>query len=484
LSGSPLTTDGNTLINAYIAYAAARESSYSIYDAFNKCGVFYGDDSLVAGDMVSATTFQNTATFHGLTLKVATVKRNNPVTFLARVFLNPWASDSTMQDPVRVLPKLCSTIDSVSDMKTCTIAKASGYLVTDKLTPLVADYCYMLLSVHDSLISHTDNESASYASANREDVSWWVRDDESRQRCWIQHKEDIPLMIEIMATRLNVESSEIDRSAQLMRNTITMEQMTERWEQFRIDTEDPKPKVNAIVIRDGHEHVAELPPPALLDHHHKGLERNGHPIKHWHSCTTCNETFTHSHTIKTYQESLKYPQLCKACTAKNRGTKKGAPDQSKPDDLKLSTAKNKSIGTHNINNNSHNGQNKYYKGAAQKVKVTGGQSRNDQASTSGPATDRSQGTKKGTKYNEHAKRNPDTSYQNDDYMLQIGSGTTAGSSYFRRPLAGHQRGGKYPAQYSRQVGYDGQWLGQGYSQYQKPAYGTYGWYSENPSDYR
>nr|APG76793.1 hypothetical protein 1 [Beihai picorna-like virus 72] len=50
-----------------------------------------------------------------------------------------------------------------------------------------------------------------------------------------------------------------------------------------------------------------------LDHHHAGL-KFGERIEHGHNCEVCGCYFRHTHTIKTFQESIKYDQMCEKCT--------------------------------------------------------------------------------------------------------------------------------------------------------------------------
>lgn len=51
----------------------------------------------------------------------------------------------------------------------------------------------------------------------------------------------------------------------------------------------------------------------LLDHTHEGL-KVGSRAHHWHICSWCKEEFEHVHSIKSVAESVRYPQLCRACT--------------------------------------------------------------------------------------------------------------------------------------------------------------------------
>jgi len=54
----------------------------------------------------------------------------------------------------------------------------------------------------------------------------------------------------------------------------------------------------------------------ILDHEHSGLTR-GSRVWHCHRCDNCSALFNHIHRIKTYIESLNYPQLCERCSKPN-----------------------------------------------------------------------------------------------------------------------------------------------------------------------
>lgn len=51
-----------------------------------------------------------------------------------------------------------------------------------------------------------------------------------------------------------------------------------------------------------------------LSHAHEGLVM-GEITHHYHSCLKCNKTFSHTHEIRTEQQSRSYDQLCKRCVA-------------------------------------------------------------------------------------------------------------------------------------------------------------------------
>jgi hypothetical protein len=49
-----------------------------------------------------------------------------------------------------------------------------------------------------------------------------------------------------------------------------------------------------------------------LDYHHKGLKL-GERVQHAHECEICTKVFLHTHTIRSYHESLKYEHMCDKC---------------------------------------------------------------------------------------------------------------------------------------------------------------------------
>jgi hypothetical protein len=113
LSGSPLTTDGNTILNAFVAYCTMRELKYDAQTSFTCCGLFYGDDSIMSQMVVSPENdlgaLVRVAGTLGLKLKAKKVVRGEPVTFLSRIFLDIWKSPSSICDPARALLKIHTT---------------------------------------------------------------------------------------------------------------------------------------------------------------------------------------------------------------------------------------------------------------------------------------------------------------------------------------------------------------------------------------
>lgn len=140
LSGSPLTTDGNTMMNAFNSYCGYREKGFMPDDSYKKIGPKYGDDSLEGPDC----DVEKASSDLGLKLKCEIIKRGQPCPFLGRVLINPWVSDLSIQDPIRTLRHLHITVKSGSTDEVTLRNRVAGYLVTDSRTPVIGDYCRMV----------------------------------------------------------------------------------------------------------------------------------------------------------------------------------------------------------------------------------------------------------------------------------------------------------------------------------------------------
>lgn len=152
LSGSPLTTDGNCIGNAFIAFCGNRLAGFNPLESFFRLGPKYGDDShedpLCLVEQASKEL--------GFSLKVNRVRRGQPLPFLGRVFINPWVSDLTIQDPIRTLRHI--HLGFKDDSKTLADARCNrvaGYLVTDGRTPVISEYCRMVQRVEGRVVMHT-----------------------------------------------------------------------------------------------------------------------------------------------------------------------------------------------------------------------------------------------------------------------------------------------------------------------------------------
>lgn len=207
LSGSPLTTDGNTIINAFVAFATLMEQQVPADVAFQRCGLFYGDDSIMTGMLAvvkpgkraetALDDLQRVASTLGLQLKAELVPRGEPVMFLSRVFIDPWTTPDSFTDPLRTLLKIHTTV-SHDDIREAGFQKASAYLVTDPLTPGVSDWAKCFLRC-----LKVDYEK----NFQGQDIPYWVLVPEYRESPWPQ--ASVPEHSSLVARMLTVSGPEL-----------------------------------------------------------------------------------------------------------------------------------------------------------------------------------------------------------------------------------------------------------------------------------
>jgi hypothetical protein len=146
-SGSPVTTDANTLINAFNAYCALRLLGYSKEEAWKALGLYCGDDGVDKKVKFLSEAFEEVARDLGLLIKSHETKPGEDVPYCGRLFSDPCSGTTSIQDPMRTLQKihLSSAPESVPD-KIAACNKAAGYVVTDANTPIVGAWCKKVVS--------------------------------------------------------------------------------------------------------------------------------------------------------------------------------------------------------------------------------------------------------------------------------------------------------------------------------------------------
>jgi hypothetical protein len=200
LSGSPLTTDGNSICNAFVSYAAGRFNGFSHAEAWDTIGIVYGDDGLRDGS-VPDEILSSTASDLGFELKICNrASRGNSVSFLSRIFCDPWSTPASIQDPARTLLKIHTTCDGSSKtIQEIGWNKTQAYLATDRLTPFISEWCLAYQrNCPEQLVNYSDYT----------DIPFWVRDEDSLNNCWPQNSSDI--WNGIVAERLGVTTGELN----------------------------------------------------------------------------------------------------------------------------------------------------------------------------------------------------------------------------------------------------------------------------------
>nr|ASM93480.1 RdRp [Caninovirus sp.] len=128
-SGSPITTDGNTMINAFISYSALRNIGYNEEKAWKELGIYAGDDGLNKVIPNLKESIIQACNDLGLDVKINLTGRNEQTTYLSRIFPAPLTHTESFQDPMRTLSKLHTSANKNVTREQAATNKAAGYLL-------------------------------------------------------------------------------------------------------------------------------------------------------------------------------------------------------------------------------------------------------------------------------------------------------------------------------------------------------------------
>lgn len=152
LSGSPGTTNDNNLVTLRHDYIALRQLGQTpkvAWKNLNNWVLGASDDRIRVNFPGYAKVLEEVAAKLGHKLKSDVVYPldGDLVTFLGRVYVNP-TNDTTMQDPLRTLPKLhLSMAPRGTSIEQAAFNRATGYMVTDAKTPIIGAYCRAVLRI-------------------------------------------------------------------------------------------------------------------------------------------------------------------------------------------------------------------------------------------------------------------------------------------------------------------------------------------------
>lgn len=201
-SGSPTTCDLNTVVNAFVMYCAVRRvfPELSPAEAYQHIGLAFGDDSLF--DAAFASSWNKVANDLGLTLKVEKFQADKGLVFLARVYPNPWVTNTSFQDPLRTWRKLhLTTRDPTVPIADAACDRLEGYLTTDKLTPITSEFASAMLRYY---LPKTTRQRSCRKDRLRE-VPYWL----TQGGAWPQNPNDRWLMVNCIAARLQLPVEDI-----------------------------------------------------------------------------------------------------------------------------------------------------------------------------------------------------------------------------------------------------------------------------------
>lgn len=221
LSGSPLTTDGNTIINAFVSFVALRFEGYSATEAMDRLGLYCGDDGVMS---VSEVSIGWAAEQFGLKIKCIDRPRYGSVGYLGRVFLDPWTRSDSIQDPVRTAKKihLVTANDSVP-LSVAATWRATGYLQLDPHAPLNAAYARALLRTHqaasDEWVKGCETDERRRIICEREQptqVPFWLSTNDSPEESWPTPGPNDDLALLVVAKAFGVDPAEIKKAEEAL----------------------------------------------------------------------------------------------------------------------------------------------------------------------------------------------------------------------------------------------------------------------------
>lgn len=148
-SGSPITTEGNTLVNAFVCFCALRKLGNNVEQSWLNMGLYYGDDGVHRNIPNLAGALKTVSRELGMTMEVAVIPKHGMIPYLGRIFVDPLTTLDSFQDPLRFLPKIHLSINNEVTLQQAIYNKFSSYKITDPHTPLLSQLC-------DAQISKTD----------------------------------------------------------------------------------------------------------------------------------------------------------------------------------------------------------------------------------------------------------------------------------------------------------------------------------------
>jgi len=258
-SGSPVTTDGNTMINAFISYSALREIGFNPDEAWSRLGLYVGDDGLNQNIPGLVESLNGVVNDLGLKIEMVQTTPDESITFAGRTFPRPLTSNTSHQDIERTLPKLHVSSNKCVKPEEAAYNRAAGYYVTDKETPLIGTWARKVLFITGKLGEFEKVK-------DREELLKDSMTTEERYKIangsWPQEKPE--LICESIARILNRTTSDINEMVLKIQATETLESFPVIWD----NEMNFKPKITSLVNGD-----------LIRPHQNQTCKKESKPIK-------------------------------------------------------------------------------------------------------------------------------------------------------------------------------------------------------------
>lgn len=241
-SGSSDTSQLGSISNAYLQYSSYRSTGLNSTEAYSKLGLYFGDDGLSPD--LDLVVQQRCCARHGYLIKSDVIKPGMPLTFLGRLFTNPFGSSESMADVGRQLRKLHLSDCPLSVSTDLILARrALAYLITDPQTPILSEWSRAILR-----LARVNDRQSQIDIAAREDSYWLFYESPFIH---VRYDDALPFV----ADNLGISCDDVNRIIKILENAKTIAECFPV-----IKSEDCVVKIDAIV--DGQIHIA----PALPNH--------------------------------------------------------------------------------------------------------------------------------------------------------------------------------------------------------------------------
>jgi hypothetical protein len=177
-SGSPFTTDGNTMINAFVSYTALRQLGHEPNVAWASLGIYCGDDGLIQNQNGLHTMLLKVCQDLGLSIECITVPANSAVPYCGRYFVRADLQCFSFSDPIRTLGKFHLTSNKMVTKEQALVNKACGYAATDSNTPILSTIIKRVIAIHGNVTDKMLPEEEfrinnSWTQSDRETILPW-----------------------------------------------------------------------------------------------------------------------------------------------------------------------------------------------------------------------------------------------------------------------------------------------------------------------
>lgn len=199
LSGSSDTSAFNTVDNALLAYIVFREMGYAPRQAYQRLGIYGGDDGLTPD--IDPDMYTGIVKSLGHELKADCIQSGGVVPFLGRHYLDAWVSPNSVIDVARQVRKLHLSVAPRDVPDHVVLArKATGYIITDPATPFIGHWARYIVRRYG--LDHERSPDNSW-------FSQYARDDQ-----WPQYDPDEDIMWDHVAQELGTSSAELHDDCQ------------------------------------------------------------------------------------------------------------------------------------------------------------------------------------------------------------------------------------------------------------------------------